>query len=289
MRILVTGGNGQLGRSLHGALVAAHDVVAPAHAELDVTEPRTIRAAFAEHRPDVVVHAAALTDTARCERDPAAARAINGLGAEQIARACQRAGARLIAISTNEVYDGAKSSPYTEDDATAPLNAYGISKLDGEWLAMAACADTLIVRTSWTYGEGGNNFVEKVRSAASDGRTLSFVTDEVATPTSTEDLAAAIRALIERSAPAGVYHLTNSGEASRYDWVTAILRLSKISDTLVERVTTAQLRAGGYDGPRKPAYSVLANIRGQALGVAMRPWEDALAAYCERKWAKADA
>ncbi len=288
MRILVTGGGGQLGRSLLRAL-ATHHVVAPARAQLDVTEPRTIASAFADHRPDIVVHAAAMTDTARCEREPPAARAVNGLGAEHVARACQHAGSRLIAISTNEVFDGAKVSPYTEEDPTGPLNAYGVSKLDGEWLAAAACADTLLVRTSWLYGDGGNNFVEKVRSAASSGRHLRFVTDEIATPTSTEDLAAAIRGLIESAARSGVYHLGNSGEASRYDWAMAILRLSGLEGTAVERVTTAQLRAGGYAGPLKPPYSVLANVRAQALGVTLRSWEDALAAYFERARVASDA
>jgi dTDP-4-dehydrorhamnose reductase len=288
MRILVTGGNGQLGRSLQRAF-ASHDVLAPGRDELDVTDVPSVEAAFDRHRPTVVVHTAALTDTARCERDPAAARTVNGLGSEHVARACQRAHARLLAISTNEVYDGTKGTPYREDDPTGPLNAYGISKLDGEWLAAAACADTLIVRTSWLYGDGANNFIEKVRSAASSARKLSFVTDEIAAPTATEDLAIAIRALVEGAAPAGVYHLANSGEASRYDWASVILRESGMSEVPVERVTTAQIRAGGYDGPVKPANSTLANTRALALGVTMDSWEDALAAYFARARATSDA
>jgi dTDP-4-dehydrorhamnose reductase len=288
MRILITGGTGQLGRSLQHAL-AAHDVLALGHAELDITEQRSVDAAVGGYLPDVVIHPAALTDTARCEREPALARAINGLGAENVARACQRTGARLVAISTNEVFDGAKRTPYAEDDLTGPLNAYAMSKLDGECLASAACADTLIVRTSWLYGDGGSNFVEKVRSAASSGRTLSFVTDEVATPTSTEDLAVAIREMIDRLAPAGIYHLANSGEASRYDWAVEILRRSAMGDVPVEGVTTEQLRANGYAGPRKPPYSVLANTRAAALGITLHPWREALAAYFKRAGLLADA
>lgn len=288
MRILITGGTGQLGRSLRRAL-AAHDVLALAHGELDITEPRSVDAAVGGYRPDAVIHAAALTDTARCESEPALARAVNGLGAENVARACQRGGACLIAISTNEVFDGAKRTPYTEDDPTGPLNAYATSKLDGERLASAACADTLIVRTSWLYGDGGSNFVEKVRAAGSSGRSLSFVTDEIATPTSTEDLAVAIREMVDRLAPAGVYHLANSGEASRYDWAVEILRRSAMSDVPVEGVTTEQLRANGYAGPRKPPYSVLANTRAAALGVTLRPWREALAAYFKRAGLFADA
>lgn len=288
MRILITGGTGQLGRSLQRAL-AAHDVRALGHAELDIAEPRSVDDAVRRYGPDVVIHPAALTDTARCEREPELARAVNGLGAENVARACQRTSARLVAISTNEVFDGAERTPYAEDDPTGPLNAYAMSKLDGERLASAACTETLIVRTSWLYGDGGNNFVEKVRAAASSGRRLSFVTDEVATPTSTEDLAVAIREMIDRLAPAGIYHLANGGEASRYDWAVEILRCSAMSDVPVESVTTEQLRANGYDGPRKPPYSVLANTRAAALGVTMRPWREALAAYFKRAGLLADA
>ena len=288
MRILITGGNGQLGRSLQRALTS-EDAAALGHAELDITDAHAVDEAIGRHRPHVVIHAAALTDTARCEREPEAARAINGRGTENVAKACQRVGASLVAVSTNEVFDGSQSIPYTEHAPTGPLNAYAISKLDGEWLAAAACADTLTVRTSWLYGDGGNNFVEKVRAAASSGRRLSFVTDEVASPTSTEDLAVAIRELIERNAPAGIYHLANSGEASRYDWALEILRLSGMSEAPVEQVTTEQLRANGYGGPRKPPYSVLANTRAAALGVTMRPWQDALTAYFERSRVAADA
>ncbi len=288
MRILITGGTGQLGRSLQRTL-AAYDVLALSHAELDITDRRSVDGAVDRHRPDVVIHSAALTDTARCEHEPAEARAVNGIGSENVAKACQRVSARLVAVSTNEVYDGTKTTPYVEDDRTGPRNAYAVSKLDGEWLAAAACADTLIIRTSWLYGAGGNNFIEKLRAAASSGRKLSFVTDEIATPTSTEDLAAAIRELIARGAPAGIYHLTNSGEASRYDWAIEVLRLSGMSGVSVDKATTEQLCANGYDGPRKPPYSVLANTRAAALGITMRPWQDALAAYLERARIASDA
>lgn len=288
MKIVITGGRGQLGRSLVRAL-AGHDVSAPGHEELDVADRGAVAAAIGEMHPDAVVHAAALTDTSRCEREPARARAINGAGAENVARACAAVRARLIAVSTNEVFGGDAREPYLEDDGTKPLNAYAVSKLDGEYLAAAAWADTLIVRTSWLYGGGGNNFVEKVRAAASSGRKLSCVTDEVAAPTSTVDLAHAIVALIERNAPPGAYHLADEGEASRYNWALEILRLAGMEGVAVEAVTTEQLRAGGYEGPRKPPYSVLANRRAAALGVRLPPWRDALSAHFERARAAADA
>jgi dTDP-4-dehydrorhamnose reductase len=169
-----------------------------------------------------------------------------------------------------------------ESDTPRALNAYAASKLEGELRAMLVDPDVRIVRTSWLYGDGGNNFVEKVLAAARQGRTLSFVSDEIATPTSTRDLAAAIAQMIERSAPPGVYHLVNEGEASRYDWAREILRLGGLSAAPIEAVTTAQLRANGFAGPQKPPYSVLANTRARALDIVLQPWQDALAAYFER-------
>lgn len=286
MRILITGGNGQLGRDLRSAL-AHEDVVALSHDQLDVADAGAVLAAVRDIAPAVIVHCAAMTDTARCEREPDAARAVNALGTANLARVCVQPERWLIAVSTNEVFDGLQREPYGEDDATGAVNAYGASKLEGEQLATAMQADTSIVRTSWLYGDGGNNFVEKVLAAARAGKPLRFVSDEVSTPTSTADLAAAIKALIDRNAGGGIYHLANEGEASRLDWAREILRLAGLEDATVESTTTPELRAGGYDGPRKPPYSVLANNRARALGVTMRPWRDALSAYFERAHATA--
>jgi dTDP-4-dehydrorhamnose reductase len=288
MRILITGGKGQLGRELQRAL-AAHDVSAPGRDELDVSDETAVARMFADLRPEAVVHCAALTDTTRCEREPDAAHAVNALGTRNIAAACARARRRLVAVSTNEVFDGRRREPYVEDDQTAALNAYGRSKLDGERLALEAHPETLVVRTSWVYGLGGANYVEKVLTAARSGSPLSFVTDEYATPTSSADLADAIAQLLATEAPGGIYHLPNAGEASRYDWARAILDAAGLPDTPVEPVTMAQLRERGYEGPEKPPYSVLANVSAAALGVELRDWRPALAAHFERMGARADA
>lgn len=278
MKILITGAHGQLGLSLQPVL-RKHTVLAFSHATLDVTDGAAVEAAIVGRRPDAVVHCAALTDTGRCEREPAAADAVNAQGTHKVALACARAGARLVAVSTNEVFDGEAAEPYAEDAATGPVNTYGASKLAGERLAREACADTVVVRTSWLYGERGSNFVQKVRRAALAGGPLRFVTDEIAAPTNAADLADAIARLLELRAPAGAYHLANEGAASRHDWAVEILLLSGVPCEHVEAVTTAELRAGGYDGPRKPAYSVLANTRARALGVGLRPWREALAEF----------
>lgn len=277
MRIFITGGEGQLGRALLRR-IAAGDVVAPTRGEMDVTDRSATVAAIVAAAPDIVIHSAALTDTTRCERDPKAAHAVNALGTANVAAGAARAGARLIAGSTNEVFAGDQTTPYDEDDAPHPLNEYAISKLEGERRARSACPDTLIVRTAWLYGDG-DNFVQKVlRLAAGDGA-MRFVTDEVATPTFAGDLADAILALVAARAPAGVYHLTNSGQASRYECAAETLRLAGSDPARIERVTTDALRRDGYDGPRKPPFSVLVNMRAAALGVTLRPWQDALAEY----------
>lgn len=277
MKILITGANGQLGRSLQA--VNWHEFVPLAHAQLEITSLGACIDALEANRPAAVVHCAAMTDTARCEKEPGRAREVNGIGTENVAKASARVGARFVAVSTNEVFDGSKTSPYEEDEAPHPLNAYSHSKLDGEALALARHVDTIVVRTSWLYGVGYMNFNEKVLSAVKEGRPLSFVTDEVAAPTATDDLARGIVALLERDAAPGVYHLANEGEASRHDWALEILRLSGHGDTPVEAVTTSELRAKGYTGPQKPPNSVLANTKAAGLGIRLRDWRDALAEY----------
>jgi dTDP-4-dehydrorhamnose reductase len=285
MKILLTGASGQLGRALHRAL-AAHDV----HALHRATALRHAMPEIAASPPDVVIHAAALTNTQRCEANSYEAFQVNGKAVGRIAELARDCGARLIAIGTNEVFEGQRSEPLAEEAPTGAVNAYGASKLLGERLAIDTLPErSFIVRTAWLYGDTPDNFVAKVLAAARGGEPLRFVTDEIATPTSADDLADAIRRLIEHaSAPPGIYHLTNDGEASRYEWAREILRLGGFDESRVEPVTTAQLRARGYAGPRKPPYSVLANTRARSLGITLRPWREALAAYFARVQVAAD-
>ncbi len=279
MRVLITGAGGQLGRDLQGAL-AAHEVRAAAHGDLDITDAAAVRQAVESFRPEVAVHAAALTDTARCERDPELAYVVNGLGARNVAVACGGAGAAMLYVSTNEVFDGTRSEPYLEFDEPAPLNGYGRSKLAGERLVQEVLPQHYIVRTAWLYGQGGNHFVSKMLRAAEQGE-ITAVVDETATPTWTRDLAGAIARLIETGLY-GVYHLTNAGETSRYGWAKEALRLAGKERVLVHPVTTAEFRAGlprHAVAPRKPPYSVLSNLAGATAGIELRPWQDALAEY----------
>ncbi|MFQ6019944.1 MAG: dTDP-4-dehydrorhamnose reductase [Dehalococcoidia bacterium] len=278
MRILVTGGRGQLGRALQQALTD-HQVIALGHRELEVSDAGLVRRTVEEARPELVIHAAAWTDTAGCEADPGRAQEINGEGSRHVAAACAHVGASMLYVSTNEVFDGTKVEPYHEYEETNPINAYARSKLEGERHVRALLDRRyVIVRTSWLYGFGRSSFPEKIVQAALDKGALKVVTDEVASPTWTVDLARGI-ALIIRQPAWGVYHLTNSGYCSRLDWARKMLDLAGLGHIRLEPITQAE-----FGLPyRKPAFSVLANRTAARLGAQLRPWQDALSEYLEEK------
>ena len=273
MRVLITGGRGQLGRELQQAL-ASQTVLAQDLPELDVTDAAAVDRAIGQFRPQVVVHAAAYTDTLGCEADPEMALRVNGEGTRKVALACRRADAALLYVSTNEVFAGDKGEPYLESDQPNPINAYGRSKLAGERYVQATLDRFYVVRTAWLYAAGGDNFPAKVLRAADREGSLRLVTDEVASPTWARDLAQAIAQLIAQAAY-GVYHLTNAGACSRYQWAERILALAGRADVPLQPITQAE-----HGAPyRKPPYSELANQAAAALGIVIRPWHEALQEY----------
>ena len=273
MRIFITGNRGQLGRELLRAL-SDHTLDGSDLPELDITDADATRRTIEAARPDIVVHAAALTDTRLCEDDPDLAHRVNGLGTRNVAIACRDAGAALLYVSTNEVFDGLKREPYVESDAPNPVNAYGRSKLEGEEEARALVERLYIVRTAWLYGGGSRDFPAKMLAAASRQAELTVVTDEVATPTLARDLSDAIARLVEIGVY-GVYHFTNSGECSRFEWAREVLRLAGRSDVALKPTTLAEYNA--Y--PPKPPYTALRNEAGARLGITLRPWQKALAEH----------
>ena len=273
MRILITGGQGQLGRALQRAL-AGHELFAPGHRELDITDAALVRHHVESFRPQLVINAAAWTDTAGCEADPQRAHLVNGEGARYLAEACARTGAALLQVSTNEVFDGQKGAPYQEEDQPNPINHYARSKLAGERYVQSILERHYIVRSAWLYGAGRTSFPEKIIQAAPKTDTLKVVTDEVASPTWAVDLAQTIARLIRQPAY-GVYHLTNSGYCSRYEWAKMTLEMAGLGHLRVEPTTQEEFGAV----PRKPPYSALANRNATRLGIELRPWEEALSAY----------
>ena len=270
MRIAITGAHGQLGLALQRALYD-DEVIAYAHNEVDITDADAVVRAVEDRHPDAVIHAAAWTDTAGCEADPARAIEVNGHGAGNVAKACARTGAAMLYVSSNEVFDGETDAPYAEDAQMNPVNHYGRSKLEGEKQVQDALERHQIVRTSWLYGPGRVSFPEKILKAAKEQGRLKLVTDEVASPTWTVDLARALSALV-RLEEVGVFHLTNAGYCSRKEWAEEVLRIAMLGSTPTEPATLADFGAP-Y---KKPPFSALANVRAAKVGVRLRNWQLAL-------------
>ena len=270
MRILITGADGQLGRALQCAF-RGEEVLPFSHNDLDITNQEAVMLTLANSRTDVVINTAAWTDTVGCERDPARARQANGEAAGYMAAGCRETGATMVHISSNEVFDGRQSAPYVEADQANPINEYGRSKLLGEEMVKANLIEHQIVRTSWLYGPGRVSFPEKIIERARDDGRLRLVTDEVASPTWTVDLAQAIAGLLKHL-EYGIFHLANEGECSRKEWAEEILNQCGMTIPIEETTQTA------FNLPyRKPVVSTLSNTRAAALGVTMRPWREALA------------
>lgn len=275
MRIVITGANGQLGQALQEAL-GQHDLVPLGRAELDITEPGS-SAVLAELRPEVVIHCAAWTNVDGCAREPDRAYQVNAFGSQNVALGCQRSGAALVQVSTNEVFDGLGGEPYHEFDPVNPANAYGRSKLAGEQIAARLVQKLYIVRTAWVFGPGGNNFPAKIIRAADERGELRVVTDEIASPTYTPDLAGAIARLIE-TGHYGTYHFTNEGICSRFDYAVEVLKQSGRGAVPVRPIRLSDFQRDSSPPPHSP----LKNTAGAALGIRLRPWQAALADYLRR-------
>jgi dTDP-4-dehydrorhamnose reductase len=277
----VLGAPGQLGGDCVEAF-ADHDVVGLGHDDLELADADAVRAALERLAPQVVVNTAAFHNVPKCEASPADAFAINAVAVVHLARACSAVGARLVHVSTDYVFDGAKRAPYVETDRPNPLNVYGTSKLAGEHAALADGRHQ-VVRTSGLYGlrtcrAKGGNFIDTMYRLAAEKPEVRVVDDEVLTPTFTADLAAQLRVLAF-DGPPGLYHATAAGECSWYEFARAIFELGGLGTPLH--------RASSGDMPspvRRPTYSVLANaaLAGHGLD-RMRPWRVALADYLERR------
>jgi dTDP-4-dehydrorhamnose reductase len=276
MRLLVTGAAGMLGTDVAAAAErAGHEVHALARADLDVLDAPAVRTAVAAARPDAIVNCAAYTDVDGAEADEAAATALNGDAAGHVAAAARAAGAFAVHISSDYVFDGRATRPYLESSPTAPLGAYGRSKLAGERAVAAAApgGGYAIVRTAWLFGAHGGNFVATMLRLARERDELTVVDDQVGCPTFTGHLARALVALAEARAP-GIHHVAGGGACSWHDLAAAAFAARGL-DVEVARGRTADL---GRPAPR-PAYSVLRTERADTP--VLPPWQDGLHAYLE--------
>ncbi len=277
MRVLVTGHKGQLGRQLMEAFldqtVCGLDL--PEH---DICAYPQIVQEICWREPELVIHAAAYTDVDGCALNPDLAYTVNGLGTQHVALACAKLGVPIVYISTNEVFDGESRRPYLETDAPRPINPYGYSKWMGEQFVRELVPWHYIVRISWLFSPGGNNFPAKILRAAKEGRPLAVVVDEVGSPTYAPDLARALVELVS-SKRFGTYHLVNEGVCSRYEFARATLDGAGLAGVPIRPMLLRD-----YERPsRPPLYSPLRNFAAAtALGIRLRPWQEALAEYLGR-------
>lgn len=282
-QLLITGAQGQLGLELQLAMQGREDwtVLCTDVAQLDITDEAAIEAYFAAHAIDMVVNCAAYTAVDRAEDDEANARRINAMAPALLATACKRHGARLVHVSTDYVFDGDKNTPYREDDTPHPVTAYGRTKLEGERRVLEILPhDSVIVRTAWLYSPHGKNFVKTMLQLGRTKDALRVVVDQVGSPTSATDLAGAIVTIID--APQwvpGIYHFTDEGAISWYDFTMAIHRLAGITACAVSPCLSSE-----YPTPaHRPPYSVLDKSRiKHTYGIHIPHWEASLRLCLER-------
>jgi len=287
-RAVVLGSTGQLGSDLL-EVFPQKDVRGLAHEDLEIGDPESVREVLGRLRPEVVINTAAFHNVPRCETEPERAFALNAIAPGNLARTCRDLGARLVHVSTDYVFDGTKQAPYVETDRPNPLNVYASSKLAGEYAVLNAGGDHQVVRSSGLYGvrpcrAKGGNFIDTMFKVARERDEVRVVDDEILTPTFTADLAAQIRVLALEGPP-GLYHATNQGSCSWYEFARLIFELGNLKTPL--RPTTVKEFASPV---RRPFYSVLDNAALRAIGLdRMRDWRDALTDYMQRRTSGGDA
>lgn len=290
MKLLITGGTGQLGSellrqlrqggSVPGNIPAAMygaETLSPPRVELDICEEMAVSRYISENRPDAVIHCAAMSDVEGCEDTPELCEKVNGTAVAYIARACEEVGAKLVFLSSDYVFPGDKGAPYQPDDPCAPLSVYGKSKRLGELNALKYCTRTLVVRTSWLYGFHGRNFVRTILRRADTAAEIRVVDDQLGSPTNAEDLAAHLLKLVATD-KSGIYHCTGKGVCSWYDLAKEAVRLSG------KQCEVRPCKTPEYpQKAKRPAYSALDNTAlDLAVGNEMREWKEALRDFLTR-------
>lgn len=292
MKLLITGCKGQLGNELQRCLSTMEAEIGPIDCSyagaavdaldydvLDIADGAAVDVWFTAHGPyDVVFNCAAITNVDGCEADEAGAFAVNAAGAENLARATEACGGKFMQVSTDYVFPGTEEQPRTESDPTGPISAYGRSKLAGEELALAACPRTFVVRTAWLYGYKGKNFVKTMMRLARDHGKIAVVADQMGNPTSANDLAYEMLA-IALTDNYGIYHCTNNGVCSWFDFAKAVVDLAGISCEK-EPLTSEAYKERFPNSADRPRFSSLDNQRlRETIGDSMRPWHDGLVSY----------
>lgn len=272
--ILVTGQNGQLGNELKvlSKKYPQFDYVFTDVQELDITDASKVKDFFERYQPVVCINAAAYTAVDKAETDKELALKINAEAVGNLAENCAKINARFIHVSTDYVFDGTATAPYKEDHPVSPVNFYGESKLQGEQVALAKLPSTIIIRTSWVYSFFGNNFVKTMLRLMKERDSLNVINDQFGSPTYAADLAAAIMQIADKDeVTGGIYHFSNEGIISWYDFAVAIRDLAGLQ-CQVNPIDTS-----GYPTPAKrPAYSAMNKEKIKALGIELKDWKESL-------------
>jgi dTDP-4-dehydrorhamnose reductase len=289
-RLLLVGGNGMLAGKI--ALVASsfYEITSVDLPAFDMTDKAWVLTYIDNLKPSVIVNCAAYTNVDGCETEQALAEQVNGAAVGYLAEAAEKVDAILVHISTDYVFDGVKKMPYVESDQTNPQSVYGHSKLLGEQCLLASGLKTyFIVRTSWLYGPGGNNFVETIIRLSKERSELGIVADQVGSPTYTGDLADAVLTLLEKasspqssaSSPYGIYHYSNDGQCSWYDFANEIVALARVNGETLKIEKINPINTEDYPLPaRRPEYSVFSKKKySQVTGKLVPNWQESLVNY----------
>ncbi|NDV66114.1 dTDP-4-dehydrorhamnose reductase [Bacteroides sp. 224] len=278
MNILITGANGQLGNEMRvlSKEYGQYTYFFTDVEELDICNEEAVNNFVAENNVDVIVNCAAYTAVDNAEDNKELSDKLNNIAPGYLARAAQKRGASIIQVSTDYVFDGTNHIPYTEDEPTCPASVYGTTKLAGEQNVMAHCDKAAVIRTAWLYSTFGNNFVKTMIRLGRERDTLGVIFDQIGTPTYARDLAAAIFAIINKGVVRGIYHFSNEGVCSWYDFTKAIHRLAGITSCKVNPLHTA-------DYPTKaarPHYSVLDKTKiKETFDIEIPHWEESLVSF----------
>ena len=277
MKILLLGHKGMLGSDLLEQMSHHHEVIGMDVDEIDITSAGDCVKAIEDTAPQIVINAAGYTNVDGCETAKEECFAVNAEALKNIAVACHRKNIRIIHFSTDYVFNGTVSAPYKEDDDCDPINTYGASKLAGERYLQTLAQNYIIIRTAWLYGVNGKNFVRTILEKAKTTPRLTVVDDQLGSPTYTKDLAAAVDLLIEKNAQ-GIFHVTNRGSCSWYQFAVKILQESGIENVEVSPIKSDQLARTA----KRPAYSILSMQKFiSTTGKAMQPWQFGLQDYLE--------
>ncbi len=272
MKILILGHKGMLGSDLFLRLFAFHEVIGKDIEDLDIASMEACEGIISETGPDVVINAAAYTDVDGCETNSEKCFSVNAEGVKNIALASRDRGIKVVHFSTDYVFDGKKGTPYLEDDICNPINVYGRSKLAGEQYLQQYSGDFLLIRSAWLYGKNGKNFVKTIVDKAKMNKQLEVVDDQIGAPTFSWDLAGAVQLLIEGKY-SGIYHITNRGNCSWYEFTQRILKSAAINDVAVKPIKSNVLARPA----KRPHYSVLSCRKFITnTGKTMRYWQVAL-------------